>query len=138
MVDRKFDITLDPAVGFRIADLIREFDSEDLILLAQDDGVDDTVEEDDQPGEEGDPEMVDPFDTELTTLIDQLNVDAQRDLLALIWVGRGDYEAEHWADARRLASETRHLHVAQYLKETPLASNYLVDGLLHLGYEQPE
>ncbi len=134
MTDQHFSITLDPAIGYKIADLIREFDSEDFALQGEDDLSEDIVDKD-APNTQ---QMTDPFEAELTGLIASLNIDAQRDLLALSWVGRGDYAARNWSDARRQARETMHLHVAQYLKETPLASDFLIEGLTQLGYPRPE
>jgi hypothetical protein len=132
MTDRAFDITLDPSVGFQIADLIREFDSEGF----------EPQSDIEQPDEMDDPRSapldMDTFEIELTELIDQLNEDAQRDLLALAWVGRGDYQADDWSNARRQARETKHMHVAQYLKQTPLASDYLIEGLIQLGYSRTD
>lgn len=41
----------------------------------------------------------------LTDYIDELNEEQQVALIALAWVGRGDYEAEEWAEALKLAAE---------------------------------
>lgn len=143
MADRPFDLTIDPGVAYRIAELTREMDSEDLApefdsAEVDTDLGDDPVQDEDQLLAETEDRGVDPIETELTALIDGLNIDAQRDLLALIWLGRGDYGAEDWYQARRQARETANLHVAQYLEETPLASDYLVEGLTLLGYPQED
>ncbi|RVC39822.1 DUF3775 domain-containing protein, partial [Mesorhizobium sp. M4A.F.Ca.ET.090.04.2.1] len=42
---------------------------------------------------------------ELRELIDDLNVDEAAELIALAWVGRGDYDASEWADALAAARE---------------------------------
>ncbi|WP_424811005.1 DUF3775 domain-containing protein [Roseococcus sp. YIM B11640] len=41
----------------------------------------------------------------LTDYIDELNEEEQVGLIALAWVGRGDYEPEEWEEAVRLATE---------------------------------
>lgn len=41
----------------------------------------------------------------LTDYIDELNEDQQNALIALAWVGRGDYEPEEWEEALKLAAE---------------------------------
>jgi hypothetical protein len=41
----------------------------------------------------------------LTDYIGELNEEQQAALIALAWIGRGDYEAEEWAEALRLAAE---------------------------------
>ena len=111
MADRTFDITLDPALAYLIADLSREYAVEGDGLYPNDD-------EDLGNNEEDGPIL-----------------DAQKDLLALIWLGRDDGTPEDWHRVRRQATETPHLHVAQYVEETPLASDYLRSGLANLGYE---
>ncbi|RME67815.1 MAG: DUF3775 domain-containing protein [Alphaproteobacteria bacterium] len=72
--------------------------------------------------------------TELVSAIECLNEDAQLDLMALMWVGRGDFEPEDYADARHAARDIRNKHVAHYLLGTPLLADYLEEGLEGLGY----
>jgi len=141
MADRTFDITLDPALAYLIADLSREYAAEGDGLYPNDDEDLDNNEEDDpileaeRRTDDGSPESTDPVENELRDIIEGLNVDAQKDLLALIWLGRDDGTPEDWHRVRRQATETPHLHVAQYVEETPLASDYLRSGLANLGYE---
>jgi len=71
----------------------------------------------------------DPTETELTEFIDSLDVDDQCDIIALMWVGRGDFGAEEWARARGLAHEEHRDEVARYLLGTPLLADYLREGL---------
>ena len=145
MPDRPFDLTLDPSMAYRIVELAQEFESEDMTAaFGSNDDIPDvdlrdpmTDQEDQAPRPMNDV-SIDPIETELSALIDGLNIDAQRDLLALIWVGRGDYGPKDWHLARRQARDTRHMHVAQYLENTPLASHYLVEGLTQLGYPQSD
>ena len=47
----------------------------------------------------------DPTVEELTSFIDNLNVDQQIDLVALSWLGRGDYTARDWQTVRQEAAE---------------------------------
>ena len=96
---------------------------------------DDLILNEEQIFEELDDVKVDPIETELRTLIDGLNVDAQKDLLALVWLGRDGGSFKDWKDVRKQASDTPHLHVAQYLEETPLVSDFLVGALGTLGYK---
>ena len=42
---------------------------------------------------------------ELRAFLDRLNEEEQVDLVTLMWIGRGSFEAEEWAEARRTASE---------------------------------
>ena len=138
MADRPFDLTLDPAMGYHVADLIREYDTEDFAESSEDDAGDGLIADDDELLDRAAERQGDPLEQELADLIAGLSIDAQRDLLALVWVGRGDYTAGEWSAARRQARETTPLHVADYLEETPLASDYLVEGLTALGYPQAD
>jgi len=71
--------------------------------------------------------------SELREAILGLNVDEQEDLLALIWIGRGDFTGEEWPAARRLAHETRNGSEADYLIGTPLLPDYLEEASSQLG-----
>lgn len=71
----------------------------------------------------------DATEAELASAIDDLNDDAQIDLLALTMVGRGDYSLEEWDDARRSAIEVGRKHARQYLTKIPMVSDFLQEGL---------
>jgi len=45
-------------------------------------------------------EKDDPVLTELTSFIHDLNDDEQIDLVALVWLGRGDGDIENWGELR--------------------------------------
>ncbi len=62
----------------------------------------------------------DPLYNEIINFIDALNIDQQCELVALAWLGRGDYTANEWSDAVATARE-RHTDVtAEYLLGMPL------------------
>lgn len=71
----------------------------------------------------------DPYYQELKTLIDDLEPDQQMTLVALMWVGRGDYSLDEWEDALAFAEETWTDHTAEYLIGTSLLADYLAEGL---------
>ena len=71
----------------------------------------------------------DPVFMELKATIDSLDVDAQSDLVALAWVGCGDYGREEWREARTLAQQEHNTRVAAYLLGMPLLGDYLEEGL---------
>jgi len=60
-------------------------------------------------GDDDEDEVLDDDDTlsedSLRAFITELNEDEQAALIALAWVGRGDYEASEWVEARTLAAE---------------------------------
>ncbi len=75
-----------------------------------------------------------PTGEELTDAIDLLNDDQKTELLALMWVGRGDFAAAEWPDALVQARQTRNAHATDYLIGTPLLADYLEEALAALGY----
>jgi hypothetical protein len=70
---------------------------------------------------------------ELRDAIDGLNVDEREELLALLWLGRGDFDAQSWPEALQQARETRTASETGYLLGTPLLSDYLEEGVYALG-----
>jgi Protein of unknown function (DUF3775) len=71
----------------------------------------------------------DPTFDELKQAIDDLNVDEQCELVALTWVGRGDYDADEWDEALAAARAAHNKHTAAYLIGTPLLPDFLEEGL---------
>lgn len=77
----------------------------------------------------------DPVQSELTEFMDALNEDEQIDLVALMWLGRSDGNADDWRETRAEASRAHNDHTTEYLMGTPLLADYLTEGLSKLGYE---
>ena len=81
-------------------------------------------------------EMVEQFtgaEEQFDGLIEGMNVDQQLDLVALVWIGRGDFEPEEWDEARRTASEEATLTTAEYLKGVDHLAEHLESGLEAMG-----
>jgi len=74
-----------------------------------------------------------PAAQELRDAIDGLNVDEREELLALTWLGRGDYDARGWPEALRQAREVRTASETDYLLGTPLLADYLEEAVAALG-----
>lgn len=66
---------------------------------------------------------------ELKELIDDLNVDEAADLVAITWIGRGDFEAGEFDQARTEAMERAEGPTATYLMSMPLLADHLEAGL---------
>lgn len=75
-----------------------------------------------------------PTREELGGALQDLNVDQINEVLALIWIGRGDYDEEQWDEALTAARETSNRRVVSYILETPLLADLLEEGLDRLGY----
>ena len=71
---------------------------------------------------------------ELRDAIDALNEDEAIDVIAMAWVGRGDFDVEEWDEARALAAERHRLRSSAYLTGMPALGDYLEEGLSQLGY----
>jgi hypothetical protein len=70
---------------------------------------------------------------EVKQFIESLDIDEQCDLVALAWVGRGDFDLAGWAGSQELARERHNEHTAEYLLGMPLVADYLQQGLDALG-----
>jgi Protein of unknown function (DUF3775) len=72
-------------------------------------------------------------EAELKAFIDQLDEDEQIALTALMWIGRGDYEASDWKNAVIEAGSRRTGSTTDYLLGTPLLPDYLELALGEFG-----
>jgi hypothetical protein len=70
---------------------------------------------------------------ELRELIADLNVDETAELIALMWLGRGDYERSEWKTAVEEARRRDRRKAAAYLLGMPLLAELLEEGLETLG-----
>jgi hypothetical protein len=75
---------------------------------------------------------------EFVLTVRDLEPDQQANLVALMWIGRGDYEAAEWDDALRRAQAELTSRTAEYLMSKPYLSDYLADALDQLGYSCEE
>jgi uncharacterized protein DUF3775 len=93
----------------------------------------------DNPTDDADREILfdypdDPTVEEIRGFLESLNEDEATELLAMLWIGRGDYDVEEWEEAvadARDSPEERHL---QAFLSVPLLADYLDEGLSELGY----
>jgi len=76
----------------------------------------------------------DPVVQELTSFIEAMSDDQQIDLVALAWLGRGDYSADDWPSVREQAAEAHNERTAAYLLGIPMLGDFLEEGLTMLGY----
>ena len=80
----------------------------------------------------------DPTYQEFITTVRDLEPDQQANLVALMWIGRGDFEADEWEEALEQAMEENTVYTAEYLITKPLVSDYLESALNQLGYSCDE
>jgi hypothetical protein len=130
----KIELSIDPEKAFYILMKAREFEEK---TEASD------LEEGSNPTDDKDVAVLednpeDATEEELTSALEALNEDEQLDLIALTWVGRGDFSIDEWDAAREQAQNVTHKHTPLYLKATPLFSDYLEDGLSQAGFDLDE
>lgn len=66
---------------------------------------------------------------EIASQIEDLEPDQQAELVALMWIGRGDMEPEEWEEAVALALERRDRPTSAYLLSHPQVADDLVEGV---------
>lgn len=71
---------------------------------------------------------------EFEAAIRDLEPDQQAAVVALLWMGRGDYDENQWEAACADARAELTPRTAEYLMSKPLVANYLEAGLAILGY----
>ena len=128
--DNGVDLTISPEQVCFIIIKAREFDAKE------------EVEEPDpgsNPSDDKDIEVLedygdDPVVEEITSFIDAMSVDEQVDLVAMMWLGRGDYTVADWASVREEAARAHNARTAEYLLGEPLLGDFLEEGLTMLGF----
>ena len=107
----------------------REFDAQDVVTdpdsgsNAADDGVASVLEA----------HSDDLTQKELVAFINALSEEEQAELVALLWLGRGDGTLEDWDDLRDEAQRQHNNRTAAYLLGEPLLSDHLEEGLSQFG-----
>jgi hypothetical protein len=71
--------------------------------------------------------------TEIASFIEAMDVDEQAELVALTWVGRGDFSAAEWDEAVSQARARRESPTSNYLLGIPLLAAHLESGLGEFG-----
>lgn len=70
---------------------------------------------------------------EMVSFIEAMDVDEQAELVALAWVGRGDFSAAEWDEAVGQARARRERSTSNYLLGIPLLAAHLESGLGEFG-----
>jgi len=71
---------------------------------------------------------------EFNSIIEDLEPDQQQMIVALFWLGRGDYTVAEWDEALEQARADQTPQTAGYLIGHPLLADYLLEGLDILGF----
>jgi hypothetical protein len=80
----------------------------------------------------------DPCLNEVQEMMGEMNERQRAEVIALMWVGRGDYDVEDWESAVEDALEAHSERAAEYLLAHPTVAEDLEEGLIQLGYSCEE
>ena len=80
----------------------------------------------------------DPTAEELRGAISSLNEEERNSLIALCWIGRGDFGKDEWDDAVAAVADLEEARQPRYLLGIPLLGDYLEEGLSEMGYSCEE
>jgi hypothetical protein len=70
-----------------------------------------------------------PVRQEIVAEIEDLEPEQQAELVALMWIGRGDMEPEEWEEALQLAQERHEGSTPEYLLSHPHVADYWDEGV---------
>ncbi len=124
-------LELNPEVVCDIIDKAREFHAQEAVVIP---------EEPLSPADDWALQVLADHEDDLTfqevrTAVNDLETDQQITLVALMWLGRGDYTEDQWDEALTDAEAGWTPRTAEYLMSTPLVADYLSEGLALLGYD---
>ncbi|WP_407178356.1 DUF3775 domain-containing protein [Bradyrhizobium sp. STM 3562] len=131
------ELTISPEKVAFVIEKAREFDVKEE---ASDPDSGSNAADDDMVDVLGD-DGRDPVVRELSSFIRALNEDEQIDLVALMWLGRGDGTIDEWEDLRARAVDARgeyrnpRSETVRYLLGEPMLGDFLADGLDEFGVE---
>ena len=124
-------ISVNPETISRLIDLSRAFHAKEQVVIPQ---------EPNGPSDDWALQVLadhedDEYYAEFESIIDDLEPDQQQEVVALMWLGRGDAALEEWSDLLKQASEQWNERTAEYLIAHPFLAEYLQEGLDLHGYE---
>ena len=126
-------------LGISLAAVATIVDHARALQDAEEAGAEEREEEADGGANLAEEHSDDLTEESLRAFIDQLNEDEQAALIALAWIGRGDYEQEEWEEARRLARErNENGDAAGYLLGMDLLGDLLSEGVAAFGLSLEE
>ncbi len=124
-------IEMNPEIVCQVIQRAREFQSKDAVVLPEahftpgdELAIDALAEHED-----------DMSYREIRDTIDDLEPDQQIVLVALMWLGRGDYGISEWESALAEAEANWTDRTSSYLLATPLVADYLLEGLILHDYD---
>jgi hypothetical protein len=136
-VERVWDLTIAPDVVRLIIEKARSVSA--AVNEDYEDGAEHEVELDNNAHDShhhdglAEEETENLTEQELRQLVRGLNVDEAAELIALTWIGRGDYDAAEFADAVNEARQRNYKSTSRYLLGMPMLGDWLEEGLEAIG-----
>ena len=123
-------LDVNPDTVCRLAELARVFHAQEEVVIP---------EEPDNPSGDWPAQILashagDSILEEFRNIVTDLEPDQQQQIVALLWLGRGDFSFEEWPEAARQAAENWNENTANYLIAHPMLPDYLSDALDQHGY----
>lgn len=118
------NLTMTPETAFEILLMVRGFDAK----VPQSDPDSGSNPSDDMAVDALEFGPGDQTQHEIISASSDLNDDEQRDLIALILVGRGDFDLTEWQAAQAAWDDIDRARVPRTVIGIPLASDYLEEG----------
>lgn len=113
---------------------LREYDALDMAPEPAEESFPLDEEDIDQVQDQGNAYKAHPLYQELASFIGDLSVDEKVDLVTLMWLGRDNLSVADWPELHREAEEAHNARTLSYLLGTPMAADYLQEGLAALGF----
>jgi len=123
-------LDVNPDTVCRLIELSRVFHAQEEVVIPEEPGVPDS----DWPTQVLASHSGDSTLQEFRNIVTDLEPDQQQQVVALLWMGRGDFSLEEWSEAVEEAADNWNEATADYLIAHPLLADYLVEGLNQHGY----
>jgi len=123
-------LDVNPDTVCRLVEVARAFHAQEQVTIPEEPGEpDDDWSTQILTGHSGDATL-----EEFRGIMADLEPDQQQQVVALLWLGRGDFSLEEWPDALEQATDNWNERTADYLIAHPLLPDYLAEGLNQHGY----
>lgn len=113
---------------------IRQYDGKEQEVDPEDSSNPSDTEADDVPYKdtlESGPE--DSIEQVIRAELHAMNEEELREMVALVWIGRGDYDGEQFTTAKAEAGRREDIDTVDYLLQEPLLADHLANGLAAIG-----
>lgn len=123
-------LDVNPETVCRLIELAREINVREQAVVPED--------LDSSPGDWRSPVLaaddLDMSEQEFISIVSDLEPDQQQQVVALLWLGREDFDLGEWKDILEKARDEWTDYTADYLLKQPLLPDFLANGLYLHGY----